>query len=84
MLTGRSGWHRAAMQALEGRLSDAEAAQFRWWAWALRRRRQAASRVRQGLVQSIWDASGHVLVPGGSRDELWPKHAEFQGHTGQC
>ena len=78
MLTGRSGRHRAAMQALEGRLSDAEAAQFRWWAWALRRRRQAASRVSQGSgIQGSWDASKHVLVPGGSRDELWPKHVEF-------
>ena len=45
MMVGRSGRQRKALHALEGRLSDSEAAQFRWWAWAQRRGSHAAARV---------------------------------------
>lgn len=44
-MMGRLGKQRRALQALEGRLSDTEAAQFRWWAWAQRKSSQAAARV---------------------------------------
>lgn len=38
LLCGRLGAKRRALQKLEARLTDEEAAQFRWWAWAKRRR----------------------------------------------
>ena len=49
-MMGRLGRQRRALQALEGRLSDTEAAQFRWWAWAQRKSSQTAARVSAQLA----------------------------------
>ena len=51
MLVGRRGRQRRALQALEGKLSDSQTAQFRWWAWAQRKASHAAARVRSLLLQ---------------------------------
>ena len=52
MLCGRLGTQRRALQKLESRLSDEEAAQFRWWAWA-KRRRAGAPKVHSPTIASV-------------------------------
>ena len=75
LLTGRLGAHRRALRQLEAQLTDEEAARFRWWAWA-KRRRLAGLQVcfSAQLISSnsscAWrDRCMHEQIPSGKLQE---------------